>query len=348
MKEYYLQIVLLLLLPNVIFGQDTLLIGQSIPEVVFAEDKEEQERVLTPSQIKKIDAKDILNTAPITSADALQKSGAITIQMSQSGGGSPIIRGFEANRVLLVVDGVRLNNAIYRSGHLQNSISISPLMLRNIDVVFGPSSVKYGSDALGGVVHFHTKSPKKGQKWKANLLQRYTSANSGVNLYYDQSWTNGKWGFLQAISLNRFGNLKMGKQRFHDYENWGAEEHITNGNEQLRTAYDQIDFIQKIRLDANQYLSYKMNIQLSNTTNLNRFDQLNDNTNGEPKFEEWYYGPQKRLLVSIGSEHQKKNWLYDSFNNTVSYQQLQESRNRKKTITDLAQRLEDVFVFANN
>ena len=105
MKEYYLQIVLLLLLPNVIFGQDTLLIGQSIPEVVFAEDKEEQERVLTPSQIK-IDAKDILNTAPITSADALQKSGAITIQMSQSGGGSPIIRGFEANRVLLIVDGV--------------------------------------------------------------------------------------------------------------------------------------------------------------------------------------------------------------------------------------------------
>ena len=347
MKEYYLQIVLLLLLPNVIFGQDTLLIGQSIPEVVFAEDKEEQERVLTPSQIKKIDAKDILNTAPTTSADALQKSGAITIQMSQSGGGSPIIRGFEANRVLLVVDGVRLNNAIYRSGHLQNSISISPLMLRNIDVVFGPSSVKYGSDALGGVVHFHTKSPKKGQKWKANLLQRYTSANSGVNLYYDQSWTNGKWGFLQAISLNRFGNLKMGKQRFHDYENWGAEEHITNGNEQLRTAYDQIDFIQKIRLDANQYLSYKMNIQLSNTTNLNRFDQLNDITNGEPKFEEWYYGPQKRLLVSIGSEHQKKNWLYDSFNNTVSYQQLQESRNSKKPNTGLAQRLEDVFVFAN-
>ena len=49
-----------------------------------------------------------------------------------------------------------------------------------------------------------------------------------------------------------------------------------------------------------------MNIQISNTTNLNRFDQLNDITNGEPKFEEWYYGPQKRLLVSIGSEHQKE------------------------------------------
>jgi len=90
-----------------------------------------------------------------------------------------------------------------------------------------------------------------------------------------------------------------------------------------------------------------MNIQLSSTTNLNRFDQLNDYNNDAPKFEEWYYGPQKRLLVSLGSEHQKKNWLYDSFNNTASYQRLQESRNSKKPNTELAQRVEDVYVFAN-
>lgn len=347
MKKYFLQLLVLILMPTLVIAQDTLLIGLSIPEIVFAEDKDENQRVLTPSQIEKIDAQEILNTAPSSSADALQKTGAVMIQMSQSGGGSPIIRGFEANRVLLVVDGVRLNNAIYRSGHLQNSISISPLMLQNIDIVFGPSSVKYGSDALGGVVHFHTKSPKKGQKWKANLLQRYTTANAGVNLYYDQSWAKGKWGFLQAVNLNRYGNLKMGKQRFHGYDDWGAEEHITKDNEQLRTAYDQVDFIQKIRFDANQYLSYKLNIQLSSTTDLNRFDQLNDYKGGAPKFEEWYYGPQKRLLVSIGAEHQKKNWLYDSFNNTASYQQLRESRNSKKANTELAQRIEDVFVFAN-
>ena len=150
------------------------MIGLSIPEVIFAEDKKESERLLSPNRIEKIDAIDIFQDAPGTGAEILQKSGAVVVQMSQSGGGSPIIRGFEANRVLLVVDGVRLNNAIYRSGHLQNSISISPLMLENVDIVFGPSSVKYGSDALGGVVHYHTKSPQSGQAWKANLLQRYS------------------------------------------------------------------------------------------------------------------------------------------------------------------------------
>ena len=350
MTKHYFKLLILLLPIGLLAqdnSQDTIMIGLSIPEIVFAEDKDETERLLNPSKIEKIDAVKIFETAPSTSADALQKTGAVMIQMSQSGGGSPIIRGFEANRVLLVVDGVRLNNAIYRSGHLQNSISVSPLMLDNIDIIFGPSSVKYGSDALGGVVHYHTKSPKKGQHWKANLLQRYTSANNGVNLYFDQSWSKGKWGFLQAINLNRFGNLKMGAQRNHGYENWGNEEHITNGKEQLRTAYDQVDFIQKIRFDASQDLSYKLNLQLSSTTNLNRFDQLNDLSGGTPKYTEWYYGPQKRLLLSLGTEHQKKTVFYDSFNNTLSYQQLEESRNSQKLNADLIERIENVSVFAN-
>lgn len=350
MIKYYLKLLFLALTMSALAqsnGQDTIMIGLSIPEIIFAEDKDEAERLLTPSKIEKIDAVKIFQSAPSTSADALQKTGAVMVQMSQSGGGSPIIRGFEANRVLLVVDGVRLNNAIYRSGHLQNSISVSPLMLENIDIVFGPSSVKYGSDALGGVVHYHTKSPKSGQGWKANLLQRYTSVNNGVNLYYDQSWSKGKWGFLQAVNLNKFGNLKMGAQRNHGYESWGNEAHITEGKEQLRTAYDQVDFIQKIRLDASQYLSYKLNLQLSSTTNLNRFDQLNDLSGEEPKYQEWYYGPQKRLLFSLGTEHQKKNRFYDSFNNTISYQQLKESRNSQKLYADLIERVEDVFVFAN-
>ncbi len=350
MTKHYFKLLILLLPIGLIAqdnSQDTIMIGLSIPEIVFAEDKDETERLLNPSKIEKIDAVKIFETAPSTSADALQKTGAIMIQMSQSGGGSPIIRGFEANRVLLVVDGVRLNNAIYRSGHLQNSISVSPLMLDNIDIIFGPSSVKYGSDALGGVVHYHTKSPKKGQLWKANLLQRYTSANNGVNLYFDQSWSKGKWGFLQAINLNRFGNLKMGAQRNHGYENWGNEEHITNGKEQLITAYDQVDFIQKIRFDASQLLSYKLNLQLSSTTNLNRFDQLNDLSGGTPKYTEWYYGPQKRLLLSLGTEHQKKTVFYDSFNNTLSYQQLEESRNSQKLNADLIERIENVSVIAN-
>ena len=82
----------------------------------------------------------------------------VEVQKSQFGGGSPNIRGFEANKILLTLDGVRLNNAIYRSGHLQNIISIDESVLEDVAVIFGPSSVLYGSDALGGTIHMKTKS----------------------------------------------------------------------------------------------------------------------------------------------------------------------------------------------
>ncbi len=68
--------------------------------------------------------------------------------------------GFEANKVLLLLDGVRLNNAIYRNGHLQNAITVDNAVMDQIEVIYGPGSLTYGSDALGGVVHFRTKDPE--------------------------------------------------------------------------------------------------------------------------------------------------------------------------------------------
>lgn len=327
--------------------QDTTLFGQFIPEIIFAEDKNENERLFTPTRVNQISIESIELYAPNTSADLLQKEGNIMIQMSQSGGGSPIIRGFEANRILLVVDGIRLNNAIYRSGHLQNSISISPLTLENVDVIFGPSSVKYGSDALGGVVHYHTQKAKTNNPWKGKFLQRYASANEGVNLYFDHQWGGNKWGYYQAINLQHFGNLSMGKNRLHGYQQWGKEAHITKGNEQLGTSYEQVDLVQKLRYNINKRLSINMNVQLSSTNDINRFDQLNDISDGLVKFEQWYYGPQKRALVAIGTEYQNKTALFDSFNNTLSFQRLVESRNSKKPNQQLIQRQETVLVYSN-
>ncbi|MBK9016011.1 MAG: TonB-dependent receptor plug domain-containing protein [Saprospiraceae bacterium] len=95
-----------------------------------------------PSQVPytftKIDKKDIAFFESQTTADALWNTAGVFVQKTQMGGGSPVLRGFEANRVLLVVDGVRMNNAVYRSGHLQNSITVDNAMLERTEVVFGP------------------------------------------------------------------------------------------------------------------------------------------------------------------------------------------------------------------
>src|SRR6185503_17573828 len=93
-----------------------------------------------------------------TSGDVLANTGNVFVQKSQLGGGSPSMRGFEASRVLIVVDGVRMNNAIYRAGHLQDVMTLDAQMLDRTELVFGPASTMYGSDALGGVMHFYTKN----------------------------------------------------------------------------------------------------------------------------------------------------------------------------------------------
>ena len=93
-----------------------------------------------------------------------------------------MIRGFSTNRVLITVDGVRLNNAIFRGGNVQNVISINPFNVENTEVILGAGSVIYGSDAIGGVMNFYTTTPQlsntksPGVSTKSNL--RYSSASS--------------------------------------------------------------------------------------------------------------------------------------------------------------------------
>ena len=134
--------------------------------------------------IEKLQLRSIGNSrTPGKSTDLLMNTGQVLVQQSQQGGGSPIIRGFEANRILLVVDGIRMNNAIYRSGHLQNAITVDANALEQVQVLMGPSSVRYGSDALGGVLHFQTIKPRfrrndYADEWDATTSAHYLTNNN--------------------------------------------------------------------------------------------------------------------------------------------------------------------------
>lgn len=127
--------------------------------VVVSANRWEQYQEEIPQQIVEFEKEDIALAEPATTADMLSSNSQVFVQKSQLGGGSPMIRGFAANGLLIVIDGVRMNNAVYRSGNLQNIISLDPASIEKAEVVFGPSSVVYGSDALGGVMDFHTKEP---------------------------------------------------------------------------------------------------------------------------------------------------------------------------------------------
>jgi len=135
---------------------DTSKIG-ILEEAVIYINKFQEKVKHTAQQALVIDKKTIAKVNAANTADLLQEGGKIFVQKSQQGGGSPVLRGFEASRVLLLVDGIRLNNAIYRAGHLHNAITVDQNILESVEVLMGPASTFHGSDALGGTIHFRTK-----------------------------------------------------------------------------------------------------------------------------------------------------------------------------------------------
>lgn len=344
---------------------------------LFLDEKKLSEIVLsvarTAAQSKKIAEKvavikkaNIQQFAPSTGADLLELAPSIRLQKSQGGGGSPVLRGFEANRVLLVVDGVRLNNAIYRSGHLQNALTIDPNSIERVEVIYGSSSVGYGSDALGGVVHYYTKTPRinNAQSFTNQFSSQYKSAQNASIYHLENEASFKKWASYSSLTVSNYGDILMGKNRQHGYENWGlvpfySENSTTayfsfptenpNPNIQKNSGYSQIDFLQKIVINLPKENQLNLNLQLSNSSDIPRFDKLNETREGQLRYAEWNYGPQKRVLISPQLKlYPKKKWLYKG-TLTAAFQHIEESRIKRRfgSLTRENQ-TENVHVFSLN
>lgn len=329
---------------NKIYLEDA---SEQLQEVVLSASRSKEKRTRIAEHIEVITRHIIIQRSPQTSADLLALTPGIKVQKTQSGGGSPVLRGMESNRVLLVVDGVRMNNAIYRKGHLQNSITVSPNLLARTEVLFGPSSIIYGSDALGGVVHYYTKNPLISDKnlFTSSLFSRYSTINNEISTSYTAEYSTQKWTSLTGISVSKFNDLKMGKNRSHGFSDWGLvpyystntssfyeENPIENSNEnsQHNTGYNQIDLLQKFLIPITTNTELSFNLQYSNSTEINRFDKLNEYDEGSLKYAEWYYGPQKRILLSSQlALNPDTKWIKDG-QITLAYQDIYESRNERK------------------
>ncbi len=312
----------------------------SLDEVVISASKFEQSQKEVPKSIVSIKAEDILFNTPQTSADLLTNSGQVFVQKSQLGGGSPMIRGFSTNRLLISVDDVRMNNAIFRGGNLQNVISIDPFNVQNTEVILGAGSVIYGSDAIGGVMNFYTKRPKRSENdsllVEANGIVRYSSASNEKAGHADVNFGLRNWAFLSSISYTDFDDLKMGKVGPDDYLRPeyvdpvdGVDNIISNPDPRVQrfTGYNQINFMQKINYRSSETLNYNLGLHYSETSDFPRYDRLIRYSNGQLRSAEWNYGPQKWFLGNFQiSKFSSRSNIYDNIKFTFAYQNFKESR----------------------
>ncbi|MDX9696576.1 MAG: TonB-dependent receptor [Bacteroidales bacterium] len=333
-----------------------------IEEFVISAYRWEQNREEVPNKIAVISRKEIEFENPQTAADLLAKSNEVFVQKSQLGGGSPMIRGFSTNKILLVIDGVRMNNAIYREGNLQNVLSIDANAIENSEVIFGPGSVTYGSDALGGVMDFHTLHVKLATgpviDLTGNALTRYSSANNEKTAHLDFNIATPKLGFLTSLTYSDFGDLVMGSKENDEYQRKeyvadinGIDSVIPNNNpnKQIQSGYNQVNFMQKIRFMISDELDFVYAFHYSKLSDVPRYDKLIEYKNNVLRYGDWYYGPQKWMMHSLNMNYTSSNLLFDELKLTLAYQDYEESRHDRKFRSDeLFERTEQVGALSFN
>ncbi len=334
-----------------------------LEEVVVSVNRWEQNLSEVPDRVAKVNSDLIKFQNPQTAADLLGISNQVFIQKSQMGGGSPMIRGFATNRVLLVVDGVRMNNAIFRSGNLQNVISLDANAIEEAEVVFGPGSVIYGSDAIGGVMDFHTLSPRlsvtEKSRFGANAMLRSSSANNEKSGHLDLNIGLERWAFLTSVTYSDYDDLKMGSHGPEEYtrpdyvvrEN-GADVVKINDDEnvQVPTGYNQLNIMQKIRFRPSAAWDINYGFHYSASSDVPRYDRLilkkDDDSFANA---EWYYGPQKWMMHSLSAALVKPSFFSDQAKLTLAYQEYEESRhNRSFGSSNRTNRIETVEAFSVN
>jgi hemoglobin/transferrin/lactoferrin receptor protein len=337
-----------------------------LDEIIFSANRIKEKKSDVPYQMEIIKQKDIEFGNQPTTGDVLQNTGAVFMQKSQAGGGSASMRGFEANKVLMVVDGVRMNNAIYRGGHLQDVMTIDPNMLERAEVVFGPSSTMYGSDALGGVMNFYTKNAEFSNDdkllIKGNTFFRYGSAAQEQTGHFDFNFGTKKFASMTNVTSSSFGDLMSGATKLNGYTNkWDRDYYVkrfdnrdsmvknSNNNLQTGSAYKQTDIMQRFNIKTGEHLTHNLNFQLSLANYLPRYDRLaGDYSGGKLKFAENGY-KQNRLLGAYTLNYDAKTAVSDNIKVILAYQKIEQDRiTRRFQNVNRKTQMEDVSVLSAN
>lgn len=353
-----------------------------LDEIVFSANRTKEKKIDVPYTMEVIKQKDIEFSNQPTTGDLLINTGNVFVQKSQLGGGSPGFRGFEASRVLIVVDGIRMNNAIYRAGHLQDVTTLDAQMLDRTEIIFGPSSTIYGSDALGGVMHFYTKNAQFSTtdklNLKANAMARYASVNNEMTGHLDFNLGFKKFASMTNITYSNFGDLTSGSVKLAGYTNkWDRNYYVVkrgedipkdeqvaggqtvagrdtmvknpNNNKLVGSGYKQIDIMQRFALKTGEHLTHNINFQLSLNPNLPRFDRLaGDYSGANLKFAENYY-TQNRMLGAYTLNYDGKTAFSDNINVILAYQKIDQDRiTRNFRKNNRTTQMEDVGVISAN
>ena len=260
--------------------------------------------VIGPQELRERNARDMV--------EALEREVGVMVQRTGRGQASPFIRGLTGPQTLILVDGIRMNNSTFRFGPNQYFALVDPGMIERIEVVRGPQSVLWGSDAIGGVINVVTRGADMDYccYQSGEFIERFGTADSGTYSRVSVEGTRrGSWGlfgggsYMDTANLDRGGSL--GRQPFTDFSQYAGDV--------------KIDYL----LDDSQLL----------TVAIQHFQQMNVPRTDKWPAEERRFDPQFRDLGYIRWQGLEPGALFDSFMFTASFHRQEENTVRRKPLT---------------
>lgn len=248
-------------------------------------------------------------------ADLLRGQTGIFIQQTTPGQATPIIRGLKGSQVLNLVDGMRLNNALFRNAPNQYLALVDPFWVDHAEVVRGPASTLYGGDAMGGVLNVITKTPVPGGKKHQGHIQRSLDTadlHNKSNYLYEYSGENSAW--MAALTKQKTGSRDTGDDRVPN-----------SGFESYSAFLKGVYFV-------GQDSEWMFNLQYLTQPETPRIDELVTGFGQtEPASEVFNFEPNNRLFTHVRFQNNLDMAFADHLDVHYAYQRIDDDRRTRDT-----------------
>ncbi len=283
-----------------------------LPGMIVTPSRISQSQFRTVQNISTTEAESFSEKQFSTTAELIRDEPGILVQKTTHGHGSPIIRGLIGKYVLILFDGIRLNKPTFRFGANQYLNTVNPKMLKSLEVVRGPSSIVYGSDAIGGAINLIPLSLSNGMsksKIDYNLLGEYSSIDEGKGYHLQVFGNFPNLVLMYGIGYKDIGHLKR-----------GGDNKI-----QIPTGWKENAHSAQLVWKPTNWLILKYSLQIVRQENVPRYDKY---VSGD--FDQYIYDPQNRTLDVLKLTAIKSSKFWDVVDLAISYQLDSEGRTTQK------------------
>jgi len=299
---------------------------------------------------------DIINLDDASTFDADASSANDDISMRANEGGFSVFQGLEVNKILLTIDGIRLNDEIQKNGKIEGLLNFNGSMTQTVRRVYGTGFTFYSPHSIGGVINYYTKMPAVSPDYSFHsnieLNSKYQSASNSFINNANMSLISSNFTSFSSFSYGKFGQVVMGKNRLGLSEAdsiYGLNNYYIEHNEtgdtikknpnpfiQLGTDYEQIYFLQKFRYKLNDYSNFLLNFHYVNTSDVGIYSGLTEINIDHLRFAECQYGPQNKFIGNLNYVYDKKSRFFDLLSLNASIIKYNEYRLTRKYLNPVA------------